>query len=215
MEQLNALEHQLMSKFNNTKHHFIKLSAFNVLTEEVLETVKNENIDSIVMGTQGATGAKEIVLGTHTVHVIRRAPCPVIVVPAHFNYRAPATIVFPTDYEIQYQANHVKELIGIAKTNHGKTNVLHISAPDGITPIQLKNKTRLEQLLDVIDCTYLDMPDQEIIPAINSFISTIQADFLVMIQNEHNFLERLFIEPVIKKIAFYVDIPFMVIPFQD
>ena len=47
---------------------------------------------------------------------------------------------------------------------------------------------------------------------INQFQKTAEVQMLAMIQNKHTFLERLFIEPVIKKIGFHVTIPFMVIP---
>lgn len=215
MEDLAGLENRLITEFDNSGHSFVKLSAFNVLIEEIVETVEKENIDLIAMGTQGATGAKEIVLGTNTVHVIRRAPCPVLAIPAHFEYRAPTSILFPTDYEVHFQALHVKELIGIAKAHHAKTHVLHVVAPDGLTPLQQKNKMRLQQLVDVVESESHEVPDQEIIPAINTFMVATKSDLLVMIQNEHHFLERLFIEPIIKKIAFHVEIPFMIIPFQD
>ncbi|MGB5379321.1 hypothetical protein [Muriicola sp.] len=60
-----------------------------------------------------------------------------------------------------------------------------------------------------------DLPSQEIIEGINSFKAKSTVNLLVMIQNKHTFIERLFIEPVIKKIGFHVTIPFMVLPHPN
>ena len=54
--------------------------------------------------------------------------------------------------------------------------------------------------------------DNEIIPAVNQFQEKNKINLLVMIQNKHSFIEKLFIEPVIKKIGFHITIPFLVIP---
>ena len=42
-----------------------------------------------------------------------------------------------------------------------------------------------------------------------------KTQMLIMVQNKHTFVERLFIEPVIKKIGFHITIPFLVLPYSD
>jgi nucleotide-binding universal stress UspA family protein len=48
----------------------------------VREVCREEKIDLIVMGTLGASGIKEVVVGSNTERVIRYAECPVLVVPS-------------------------------------------------------------------------------------------------------------------------------------
>ncbi|MGB5360360.1 MAG: universal stress protein, partial [Eudoraea sp.] len=76
INQLEELKKQLEKEFKNPKHIIIPHSAFNILVDEVSAMVASEEADLVIMGTQGATGAKEIFLGTHTVHVIKKATCP-------------------------------------------------------------------------------------------------------------------------------------------
>ncbi|HIC31620.1 MAG TPA: universal stress protein, partial [Flavobacteriaceae bacterium] len=47
---------------------------------------------------------------------------------------------------------------------------------------------------------------------INTFISDLEIDLLVMVNYKHSILEKLLNEPVIKKIGFNPLIPFLVIP---
>ena len=212
--QLDALKTKIEREFNNPKHTFLIHSAFNLLVDELLETVTNENADMIIMGTQGATGAKEIIIGSHTVHVIKKATCPIIAVPSNFDYETPKEILFPTDYEIDYSEAQLHQLLDIAKNHISRIAVMHVSTGYELTEVQQGNKAKLDKMLIKIAHLFHELPDQTVIDGINSFQMEKRMNLLVMIQNKHTFLERLFIEPVIKKLGFHVNIPFMVIPHK-
>ena len=81
--------------------------------------------------------------------------------------------------------------------------------------ITLDSKEKLDAILGKIAHLHHDLPNQSVIAAINSFQMKKRMNLLVMIQNKHSFFERLFIEPVIKKISFHVTLPFMVIPHYE
>ncbi|WP_299163863.1 universal stress protein [uncultured Eudoraea sp.] len=212
INQLEELQKKLEKEFKNPKHTIITHSAFNILVDEVAAMVASEEADLVIMGTQGATGAKEIFLGTHTVHVIKKATCPVIAIPADFEYETPKEILFPTDYEVEYSEKQLEGLLYLAKIHNSSIEVIHISSGYDLTEFQLKNKAKLEKILEKIPHKFHDLPNQEIITGINNFQLKNKMNMLAMIQNKHTFLESLFIEPVIKKIGFHVSIPFMVIP---
>jgi nucleotide-binding universal stress UspA family protein len=213
--RLEAEKKKIEDEFQNSKHTFIVHTAFNILVDEVWETVKNEKGDLVIMGTQGATGAKEILLGSHTVHVIKKATCPVIAIPSQFEYENPSEILFPTDYEVNYQEKQLKILLDIAKTHISSIEVIHVSSGYDLTENQLKNKQKLDAILGKTAHLFHDLPNQGVIEGINTIRMKKRMNLLVMIQNKHTFLERLFIEPIIKKIGFHVTIPFMVIPYFE
>ncbi|MBT8182895.1 MAG: universal stress protein [Eudoraea sp.] len=211
INQLEELQKQLQKEFKNPKHTILTHSAFNILVDEVSSMVANEEADMVIMGTQGATGAKEIFLGTHTVHVIKKATCPVIAIPADFDYETPIEILFPTDYEVAYSEEQLNALLDLAELHKSRIQVIHISSGYDLTEVQSENRAKLEKILEKIPHLFHDLPNQEIITGINNFQLKNKMNMLVMIQNKHTFLESLFIEPVIKKIGFHVSIPFMVI----
>jgi len=212
LTELKDLKKQIISEFNNKKHTFMVHSAFNTLVDEIVDTARNENADMVIMGTQGATGAKEILIGTNTVHVIKKACCPVIAIPPNFKYETPKEILFPTDLGIDYQEEQLSALKSLAKQHFSRIDVLHVSSGYALSEVQSKNKAKLDGIFDQIAHLFHEMPNQEVITAINNFQQKNKVNLLVMIQNRHTFLERLFIEPVIKKLGFHVTIPFMVIP---
>lgn len=213
-EQLEKLQKQLEQEFKNPNHTLITHSAFNILVDEVVSMIEKEKADFVIMGTQGASGAKEIFLGTHTVHVIKKSIKPVLAIPAVYTFTAPTSILFPTDYEIDYQVEELSALLELAGMVDAEIHVLHIASGYGLTENQKKNKSTLEKILAPLNTKYHEVPSQEVIEAINNFQKEHKVELLAMVQNKHTFLERLFIEPIIKKIGFHVSIPFMVLPHQ-
>jgi len=57
---------------------------------------KSENIDLIVMGTNGASGLSEFLLGSNTEKVVRKASCPVLAVPENIKNFKFRNIIFGT-----------------------------------------------------------------------------------------------------------------------
>jgi nucleotide-binding universal stress UspA family protein len=49
----------------------------------ILSTAASEGADLIAMGTKGHDSFLDAIRGSHTERVLRRAPCPVLVVPVH------------------------------------------------------------------------------------------------------------------------------------
>jgi len=212
LTQLNALKNKLIEEFGNKKHTFEVHAAFNLLVDEILKVSQAEHIDLVIMGTQGATKAKEILIGTNTVHVIKKACCPVIAIPPNFQYEKPKEILFPTDYEIEYQETQLKELLHIGKEHISCIEVLHVSTGYELNESQLAHKKKLTGIIGKIAHLFHDMPNQEVISAINGFQQKKRVNMLVMIQNKHSFLERMFLKPIINSLGFHIKIPFMVIP---
>ena len=70
---LDKLQKRLEEQYKNKKHTFNTYTCLNALPNQVNEMVEDKNIDLIVMGTKGATGAQEILFGTNTVHIIKKA----------------------------------------------------------------------------------------------------------------------------------------------
>lgn len=142
-DNLEALKNTLEREFNNPLHTFITHSALNVLSSEITRTVETEQIDIIVMGTQGASGAKEILLGTNTVHVIKNAKCPVLVIPSGFEYEAPEQILFPNDFEVWLDKNSLEQLLKITHSHISQVNVMHVYTGDELNTTQEKIKNNL------------------------------------------------------------------------
>ncbi|NDV16736.1 universal stress protein [Muricauda sp. TY007] len=213
-EALENTRERTQAQFNVSKHTFVTHTAFNSLTDEITSISQKENIDFIVMGTQGATGAKEILFGSNTVHVIQKSDIPILAVPSSFEYEPPRNILFPTDYEVDYKKVNLDFLLKFSRLWHSKLHIMHVTAPEGLNIDQTDHKTYLQGKLLEHNHKFYDLPDQELIEAINGFQQETPVEMLAMVKNKHTFLERLFVEPIIKNIGFHSKVPFLVLPIN-
>lgn len=214
-KKLEDLEQRLNAEFDFPEHRFVLRGIFNSLPEEIHDMTKRKEADLVIMGTQGSTGAKDILFGNNTTRVIRNTSCPLIVVPSGFQYKAPNTIGFPTDYEITYDLEQLQALLDITKLHQASIDVIHVLSKDGLTEEQSQNKQTLDQLLAQTSHAFNDLPNQEFFDAINTFLNNAPITLLVMIKNKTTFFERLFVEPMVKKIGLQMNLPFMVIPYSN
>src|SRR5690554_1235554 len=209
---LEKFEKRIKDQHDNPNHTIKSQAVFNTLTLEISEQVKEHQIDYVVMGTKGATGAKEVLFGSNTVHIFKQAKCPVLAVPDSFNFEKPSQILFPTDYEIDYNNQQVKPLVELSKDNEAKIHILNVSYGRELTADQKKNKATLSTLFKDLKHEFFSVRNQEITQAISDFQMKAQTDLLVMINNKHSFFENLFFKSTINQIGFHLNIPFLVIP---
>ena len=212
IEKLEEIEKELKEKFNNPKHKFKIISSFNLLTDEIKDIVSKHKIDLIIMGTKGASGVKEVLFGSNTIHIIKKTKCAVLAVPDGYFFEEPKEILFPTDYKIDYSKKQLKNLETITEIFNSKVHILNVSHGIDLLEFQKTNKAKLEELLTDIKHASHRVDDQPITDAINEFQKTTYVQLLMMINNKHSFFENLFFKPVINQIGFHLNVPFLVIP---
>jgi len=197
--------------YNNPKHSYNVISAFNTLTDEINEVTIEKEIDMVVMGTQGATGAKEIFLGTNTVYALRKAIAPVLVIPENYTFQKIQKILLPSDYLSNYKDNELSTAIKMVKMNKAKLIVLHVKEEYDLTASQEENKMALYRRLDGFPTTLTELKGSLMPNAILNYVQKNEIDLLMMMNRKHSFFERLFERQNVDQIGFHIKIPFLVI----
>jgi hypothetical protein len=182
------------------------------LINEIVDVVKERDIDLIVMGTKGATGAKEVFLGTNTMYTIKKTNCAVIAVPEDFNYQNPKEILFPTDFKFSMENKYLNLLKSISTVHEARLNILNVYFGASLNETQKTLKADFEEFFKDSAHTFHTKEYVDLVEAVEQFQIKHKVNFLVMIQNKHTFFENLMFRPVIKQMVFHTNIPFMVIP---
>jgi len=211
-KKLDELEQRINAEFNNPKHKYSQILSFNTLTAEINELYHTNGIDMILMGTKGATGVKEILLGSNTVHVLKNAKCPVFAIPSGFSFETPHEILFPSDYEINFQKKQLQPIIDIATLYHGRLNILNVLYQQDLSEQKENKRQKLESYIQSIAYLFHSVKNKNVAEAITEFQLKVRINLLVMINNKHSFFENLFFKSTINQIGFHLNVPFLVIP---
>ena len=213
-KHLKELAKKLELASINSKFHFQTICSSKSLVSAITKSVIEHNIDLVVMGTKGATGAKEFFVGSNTNTIIKKMNfCPILVIPENLDFVIPTQIAFPTDFKRFFSNIELKPIKDLASLYNSKIRVVHINVEDDLDDIQENNLSALKQYLKKFTYSFHWIPDfTNKTKSICTFVDELDINMLVMVNYKHSFIENIIKEPVIKKVGFHPMIPFMVIP---
>lgn len=212
--KLRKLKISLNEKHQNGNHLLFTIASFNLLIAGMNEVIYTKDIDLVIMATKGATGAKEIFIGTNTMHAIKNIKLPVIVVPEDFNFEKPKEILFPTNFEISETNRYLPLIKEISKEHKSKIHILNVHDKNSLTEIQKENKVFLDNYFNNNTHSFYVSKGISVINAIDVFQIKYKVNLLVMVHNKHTLLENLLFSPIINKIVYHTNVPFLVIPSE-
>lgn len=102
----------------------------NEIFEDIRKASKTNNIDLIVMGSNGASGFKEMFVGSNTEKVVRTSDIPVLVIKNNHNKFDVRDFVFATDFSENSRSSLIKAN-DFAKKVGAKIHLLYVNTPAG------------------------------------------------------------------------------------
>lgn len=211
---LATVENYLKTNHSHPNHTFQFLSQKGDIITAINEVRYGKNIDGIVMGTKGATGAQQIFLGSTTVKVIKAIRyCPVIAVPETYNFQRLKQLVFPTDFTRFYSEFELLPMIELALLWKTHIRIFYAAQEFLLNDSQQVNLEFLKEHFKDLECTFHNVGlKTTVAQAIDEFAGESSSDMIALIHYGHSFMEKLTQEPVVKKIGFQTKIPLMVLP---
>lgn len=213
-QELDKVIDYLNKNNNNPNHSFEIISKRGNLIEVLKEIVHTNDIDLIAMGTQGATGAQGIFIGSSTVKVLKMIKdCPILMIPSDYSFQRLKTLVFPTDYNRTYEKYELLPVVHLVSLWNAKIHLLLVSNESILSDTQKANIKILEERFAALKYAYHHTPfEKSLSSSIEKFIIKNEIDIMAMIRNHHTFWEKIIREPVIKKTAFNSPIPVLMLP---
>lgn len=212
--QLDKSLEYLKKNHSRSNYTVEKISISNGIENAINQLVAEKDLDLIVMGTKGATGAKEIFMGSNTVKVIKKVRrCPIMVVPNEYDFKTLKSVVFPTDFTHSYDKNELKPLIDLVILWEAEIKVLQVAQEYILDDRQKQNKELLSKRFAKVTHSFNTVEMwNNVAEATNKFAIQNNVALIGLIHYRHTFMEKLTREPVIRKIAFHSKIPVMVLP---
>jgi nucleotide-binding universal stress UspA family protein len=183
---------------------------------EVNDVAKQENADLIVMGSHGATGFKELFLGSNTEKVIRFSDIPVLIIktdPEKFKLK---TVVYATDLSKESVGAYV-QMKSIVEDFGGKLKIVHVNTPyDNFrTTSEMELEARdffqtAEGNQDLVkDVAFVC--DRTVEKGILNYAGSIDADLIAVSTHARKGLSHVFRGSLSEDIANHADLPIMTI----
>lgn len=201
IRQDNGLEHIDVS------HTLHEGATVNV----ILARAAAENAGLIVMGTTGARGLKEILLGSVAGEILENAPCPVLAVPEQGVFDGVLdNIAFTTTFseEDERGLRKVLTLLGAFQPNIHCINVDLAHTASYLD----KQDNFMAKFEDVDNMSVHILDGTDFSATLTDFLETSTVDLLVMVTHKRSFWDELFNYSKTKALSYHSSTPIMSLP---
>ena len=214
-EELNSLVSTALSIYPK-----IKITPY-LLGESVVPALlayaEKEEMDLIIMGTNGSGGIKEAIMGTVTAAAIEKTNIPILSVPIYYDLKKPASLLLAID-QFEKEEDLYEELMEIAELFSATLNIVLIKDSE-----EKRNLDNLEQnLKEFMEFLLQKFPNVSITTellkgtnfedSIAEYCSIHDVDLLAMVSYPKSFWEKLFRKGNTRSMAFHSTVPILAIP---
>jgi len=178
------------------------------VTESIRSQIDTQNIDLVVMGTNGAAGIKEYTVGSNTEKVVRFSPVPVIAIRKNVSISSIHNIVIPTDTETISQG-FLWSLIELQELLNARLHLLLISTEHRL----FNSKDLMKKLKDFVALAGLEnytlnlQREDRKEDAIVSFAREVNADMIAMATHGRHGISHLFMGSLAEDVVNHVSFP--------
>ncbi len=205
---LSKILQRLSFRDDNSNHKFFMVSQFNNLLDAIKDIVDKEDIQMIIMGTKGKTGARDVVFGSNTVMIMEKSrTCPVMAIPEEANYKDLKEIVFPTDYKMNFKRRELQDIVEAAKMSKAAIRILYASNGDPLTEEQENNKKLLNEIFEGLSYTFHVLTNVDPQSAVRCFVESRESDMIAFFNRKHSFFGSVFSRPMVKSLGRYSKVP--------
>jgi len=179
-------------------------------TDAITSEINESKVDLIIMGTHGASNAFEELIGSNTLHIIKKSNKPVLAVPNEVNHFTIKEILFSYDHHSIDGKEIIQPLIDFALLFGAQIHVLHITDKlDRIHSGAISEAKILEQYLKDIPHQYHMLAGEHVESEILEYIKNHGIDTLAVMPRKHTMFERLFQSSITKQLVHHSKIPML------
>ena len=191
-----------ISKYNIQHTEVVSSVVFGVITMTIVDYVREHRCDLVIMGSHGASGLHEAVIGSNTEKIVRRSPVPVIVVKS-LHLATIKNIVFPCSLQPEFSEDFIDEIKQIQEFFRANLHVVWINTPehfmtDVVVQDKLKEFVREHSLSADTIQTFNDLNEAE---GILHYAEMMNADMIVMATHGRRGIAHLFYGSVAESVV--------------
>ena len=201
-------------RLEELKKSIIRVSAgkIDVFTEARLgdpvqvseELCKSVEPFAVIMGSHGSHGLESLIMGSNTLHAIRRLKYPVIIVPPGTTFKNIRKIGLACDFKNLAESYPVELIKNIVHEFGGELHIIHVGES---SKEHQMDTMLLEAILDDIKPYYHFLEGEDVVAGINQIAELNNFDMVTIIPKNHKLAENLFHKSNSKELISHSHIP--------
>ena len=210
--ELNKLRDEALSMSKYEKLEIEIYTCQGEFVSSISKVARQLSADCIVMGTKGASGIKEMFIGSNTLEVIHLAHCPVLVIPEKADNAKVNQIAMATDLRPLKNTEQLDPLFKMAEICRASIEFVHIIRPEDAESLESKTKQAIliDEMAGEIKTSFHFTTNTDIIDGLSEYITNRAPGMIGMLSRKHSLFERIFTKSITNKLSFRTEIPLLV-----
>jgi len=218
LEEFENFKNEIPTLRNIARAHQLgHVKVTNVLEEgkplsTIIRVARKENADLIIMGTKGATGLREIFLGSVTGEVMEKAPCPVLGIPLNAEFDGVLNVFAVTTDFSQEDAVALKQVSQFAGIFGAEVRCIHFDVLHQEKLIHQLSQWKEELDFDISHIHFEVIDTSHLENSMVEYIDKHEVDIVAMLIHKRGFFEEMFNYSLAKKMAYHLYTPILALP---
>jgi nucleotide-binding universal stress UspA family protein len=184
--------------------------AMGFATDEIVELANKIQPDLIIMGTTGATGIINKVIGSNAAHVMQHTNYPIILVPQDSTFSTISNVVYLDELK-EDDTPVLKKLFDLADDlNIENIKLLNVNTGFFFQPIDEQLMIKLNNAFGLQKIKLETVQGADVVHGIEHYLEKHLVDLVVMSTHKKTLLERIFKKSDTNKMALYSKVPLLV-----
>ena len=206
-KELEKLIRHCESQSENENFTFVPKIDFDNIVDAVNQAVSLNNIELIIMGTNGATGAEEVVFGSNTLKLIRKANCPVLAIPEGYVYNKIESVLLSVNYQYELKTDALVVILDIVRKHDSTLKILEIEENNVEVNSPKGNYIDLFKGINIERFCIKNIPSAV---AIDAFTQLIPVQLHAMFVERKSLLDRFIFGSETSKISYSSKVPLLI-----
>lgn len=180
----------------------------------IVEYVKENKVDLLLMATHGADGLKEVFIGSNAQRIIRNSTCPVLTVKEEDNVDF-SSIVFASDF-VEDEAEVLQYIKTFSNYFNAKVVLLKVITPLVFTPDKeiLESIAAIANKIGFKDFQVEVIQSESVEEGITEYCEKNEVSLVTIATHGKGFFRKVFVSNTTEYLANHLDKPLLSIPFH-
>jgi nucleotide-binding universal stress UspA family protein len=129
--EVNEVKEELKSLVNRAQEKGVPAEyflAYNESTSNIVNHIKEQMIDLVIMGSHGAAGVRELFIGSNAQRIVRLSPVPVLILKQAIRLSHDFHLTFISDFDSE-SIKPFEQLLAFADFLNAKVNLVFLNTP--------------------------------------------------------------------------------------
>jgi nucleotide-binding universal stress UspA family protein len=187
-------------------------NCFSDISHEIQKVANEFEAELVIMGTKGASGLQELLIGSNAGNTIESINIPILTIPYLATFEGIRKVLFATNFE-RHDHENVEGAAFLSQFFGSELILLHVTPDLDKEPFKYNEVTQFTESIKkstgYINIRSRIVENLDITEGIIHYAEEIKADIIGMTVRNRSFFERLFERSHTKQMAFHTHIPLL------